>query len=218
MRASGRPQRRGRGLETPEAAASRGRLDAAIVALAFCAGLRRSESAALVWGDITPTARAMAAERAGAVRPWDLVNPRIQLPDEVVGRSTQQGASLGAEQMAHDGLAQGNRLDGEVGYGLPVGSRFVGTPRGGFSTSEYWPGPSARLRPRRAEPGEPDVRAGGRRAAGTTVRCWAARATGCSGGRPWAGDGRRQGSPQHRPRIAYRYRATAPRAAVAPAE
>ena len=24
-----------------------------------------------------------------------------------------------------------NRLDGEVGYGLPVGSRFVGTPRVG---------------------------------------------------------------------------------------
>ena len=39
------------------AAATRGRRDAAIVALAFCAGLRRSEIAALVWGDITPTAR-----------------------------------------------------------------------------------------------------------------------------------------------------------------
>ena len=39
--------------------------------------------------------------------------------------------------MAHGGLAQGNRLDGEVGYGLPVGTRFVGTPRVGFSTSEY---------------------------------------------------------------------------------
>ena len=39
--------------------------------------------------------------------------------------------------MAHGGLAQGNRLDGEVGYGLPVGSRFVGTPRVGFSASEY---------------------------------------------------------------------------------
>ena len=39
--------------------------------------------------------------------------------------------------MAHRGLAQGNRLDGEVGYGLPVGTRFVGTPRVGFSTSEY---------------------------------------------------------------------------------
>ena len=39
--------------------------------------------------------------------------------------------------MAHGGFAQGDRLDGEVGYGLPVGSRFVGTPRVGFTTSEY---------------------------------------------------------------------------------
>ena len=46
------------------------------------------------------------------------------------GRETMGG-------MAHGGVAQGNRLDGEVGYGLPVGSRFVGTPRVGFSTSEY---------------------------------------------------------------------------------
>ena len=36
----------------------RGRRDGAIVALAFCAGLRRSEIAGLVWDDITPTARA----------------------------------------------------------------------------------------------------------------------------------------------------------------
>ena len=46
------------------------------------------------------------------------------------GRETMAG-------MAQGGVAQGNRLDGEVGYGLPVGSRFVGTPRVGFSTSEY---------------------------------------------------------------------------------
>ena len=46
------------------------------------------------------------------------------------GRETMAG-------MAHGGVAQGNRLDGEVGYGLPVGSRFVGTPRIGFSASEY---------------------------------------------------------------------------------
>ena len=46
------------------------------------------------------------------------------------GRETMAG-------MAHGGIAQGDRLDGEVGYGLPVGSRFVGTPRVGFSTSEY---------------------------------------------------------------------------------
>jgi len=38
--------------------------------------------------------------------------------------------------MAHGGFGQDSRLDGEVGYGLPVGSRFVGTPRAGFSTSE----------------------------------------------------------------------------------
>ena len=46
------------------------------------------------------------------------------------GRETMAG-------MARGGVAQGNRLDGEVGYGLPVGRRFVGTPRIGFSTSEY---------------------------------------------------------------------------------
>ena len=39
--------------------------------------------------------------------------------------------------MAHGGVADGNRLDTEIGYGLPVGNRFVGTPRAGVSTSEY---------------------------------------------------------------------------------
>ena len=40
-------------------------------------------------------------------------------------------------RVAHGGVADGNRLDAEVGYGLPVGSRFVGTPRVGVGTSEY---------------------------------------------------------------------------------
>ena len=31
----------------------------------------------------------------------------------------------------------GNRLDTEVGYGLPVSNRFIGTPRAGVRTSEY---------------------------------------------------------------------------------
>ena len=46
------------------------------------------------------------------------------------GRETMGG-------LAHGGVAQGNRVDGQVGYGLPVGSRLIGTPRVGFSTSEY---------------------------------------------------------------------------------
>ena len=57
------------------------------------------------------------------------------------GQATSGAEALWGRQtmggMAPGGVAQGNRLDGEVGYGLPVGSRFVGTPRVGFSTSEY---------------------------------------------------------------------------------
>ena len=34
-------------------------------------------------------------------------------------------------------FANGNRLDADLGYGLPVGNRLVGTPRVGFATSEY---------------------------------------------------------------------------------
>ena len=46
------------------------------------------------------------------------------------GRETMAG-------LAGGGLASGNRLDTEIGYGLPVGSRFVGTPRVGFAATEY---------------------------------------------------------------------------------
>ena len=59
------------------------------------------------------------------------------------GGQAQSGAAAlwGRETMAglaqQGGAAQGRRLNGEVGYGLPVGRRFVGTPRVGFSTSEH---------------------------------------------------------------------------------
>jgi hypothetical protein len=49
--------------------------------------------------------------------------------DALWGRETMGG--LGAR----GGLASGNRLDAELGYGLPVGRRFVGTPRFGLRTS-----------------------------------------------------------------------------------
>ena len=41
--------------------------------------------------------------------------------------------------MGHDALlgGGGSRLDTEIGYGLPMGARFVGTPRAGLRTSEY---------------------------------------------------------------------------------
>ena len=46
------------------------------------------------------------------------------------GRDTMAG-------LAHGRLASGTRFDGEVGYGLPVGRRFVGTPTLGVGTSAY---------------------------------------------------------------------------------
>ena len=46
------PRKRGRGIETPEQAAERARFDLALVAVLSDAGLRRSEVAALTWGDV----------------------------------------------------------------------------------------------------------------------------------------------------------------------
>ena len=46
------PRRRGRVFETPEQAAERGTFDVALMAVLSDAGLRRSEAAALTWGDV----------------------------------------------------------------------------------------------------------------------------------------------------------------------
>ena len=46
------PRKRGRGFETPEQAAERGRFDVTLVALLSDAGLRRSEASSLTWGDV----------------------------------------------------------------------------------------------------------------------------------------------------------------------
>ena len=48
--------------------------------------------------------------------------------------------TVGGMSVMNDALladASGARLDTEVGYGLPVGNRFVGTPRVGVRTSEH---------------------------------------------------------------------------------
>ena len=46
------PRKRGRGFETPAQAAERGKFELALVAVLSDAGLRRSEAAALTWGDV----------------------------------------------------------------------------------------------------------------------------------------------------------------------
>ena len=46
------PRKRGRGIETSEQAAERGRFDVALVAVLSDAGLRRSEASSLTWGDV----------------------------------------------------------------------------------------------------------------------------------------------------------------------
>ena len=71
------PRKRGRGIETLDKAAERAKLDVALVAALSDAGLRRSEAAALTWGDvqrwddgsgrITVVRSKTDAEAAGAV-------------------------------------------------------------------------------------------------------------------------------------------------------
>ena len=46
------PRRRGRGVETAEQAAQRGKFDVVLVAVLSDAGLRRSEASSLTWGDV----------------------------------------------------------------------------------------------------------------------------------------------------------------------
>ena len=59
------------------------------------------------------------------------------------GGSAQGGAeALWNNQMAygmgsHQMYGAGGQFNAEVGYGLPVGARFVGTPRVGLTTSQY---------------------------------------------------------------------------------
>ena len=45
--------------------------------------------------------------------------------------------SMGGMRQDHLLGGGSQRLDTEVGYGLPIGARFVGTPRAGMRTSEY---------------------------------------------------------------------------------
>ena len=45
----------------------------------------------------------------------------------------QMAYGMGSHQMA----GAGGQFDAEIGYGLPLGARLVGTPRVGYSASQY---------------------------------------------------------------------------------
>ena len=50
---------------------------------------------------------------------------------------TRSGAAIRWRGSGQAGPGSGDRIDAELGYALPVGSRLVGTPRFGVTTSEY---------------------------------------------------------------------------------
>ena len=81
------------------------------------------------------------ARRAGTRGSWD---PSLLGRIGDIERRGRAGASRVAVEQTdglRDGLAPrvwaGDRVDAEVGYALPVGTRFVGTPRVGLTTSPY---------------------------------------------------------------------------------
>ena len=57
------PRPRGRGTENPHTAHKRAAVDKAIVALLFCAGLRRSETSSVIWSDVDEAERPPGALR-----------------------------------------------------------------------------------------------------------------------------------------------------------
>ena len=96
------------------------------------------------------------------------------------GRETMGG-------MAHGGLAQGNRLDGEVGYtGCRSGGASWGR-RGSASAPRSTARTIGSATAWACSTGRAWRSSWGSRRGAATVRYWAARATACSGGPPWGG-------------------------------
>ena len=103
------PRRRGRGMESPDVATRRGAEDAALVGLAFQAGLRRSEIAALAWADVQPAAI------PGAV----LIHVRASKTDPAGDRTDIRMAKNGTAD-ALDAIRSG-ASDAEPVFGLTPG-------------------------------------------------------------------------------------------------
>ena len=106
-------------------------------------------------------------------------NPQATLTARVVpswgGQATGSAEALWGREtmagMAHGSVASGNRLDAEAGYGLPVGSRFVGTPLSRLRELGVRARLSAGIQPRDAGRRGSGLRAGSRRAAAGNSDC-----------------------------------------------
>ena len=144
-----RRRRTGRGLERPETAERRGRVDAAIVALLFHGALRRSEVAALRWADVEladggdvgvtvrgsktnpdgdrPDIRRLVGDCAGAVRRLHAA-ATPELADRVIGLSVDQVNRRFAAACAAAGL-EGRRTShgGRVGLAVELTARGAST-------------------------------------------------------------------------------------------
>ena len=130
------PRRRGRGFETPEQAAERGRFDLALVAVLSDAGLRRSEASSLTWGD---------------VQRWDDGSGRITVIRSKTDVETQ-GAVVAITPAAMDALSAIRPLGagGEVKvFGLSesqIARRVKVTARAaGLENWEFFSGHSGRV-------------------------------------------------------------------------
>ena len=146
-----KPRARGRGFETPEQAAERARFDLALVAVLSDGGLRRSEAAALTWGDaqrwddgsgrITVIRSKTDAEAQGAVvaitpaamRALDAIRPAgVGGAVKVFGLSESQIARRVKAVAKAAGLADWEFFSGHsgrVGMGPPHGPERRAHPR-----------------------------------------------------------------------------------------
>ncbi len=73
------------------------------------------------------------AKAVGNSYPLRLPPPRQSSTLHEALWGNQMAYGTGSHQM----YGAGDRVDAEVGYGLPLGARFVGTPRVGLTTSPY---------------------------------------------------------------------------------
>ena len=179
---------RGRGIETPEQAAQRGKFDVALVAVLSDAGVRRSEASSLAWGDvqrwddgsgrITVNRSKTDVEAAGAVvaitpvamRALDAIRP----------------AGVGGEVKVF-GLSEsqiGRRVKGIAkAAGLTDWEFFSGHSGGwvwrGVGPPTRWLETGRRMAQNGARPPAPPTRSSGR-AAGNRAAAWSAATRGAN--------------------------------------